>query len=97
MSATERVHLFSNGTEAADWIWKNCDRCALDADLKAKELPPVCPLRMAIIEGYVGDGTFDAALATEYGMEREPYTHLPNKCPKWEPSADVLANAPGAA
>ena len=64
---TETMRPFNNGTQFADWLARNCERCAKGAD--PNNPPPIleCDIDQALLEGYFGDGRIPLAIAERMG------------------------------
>ena len=69
MSDTERVYIWSNGTEFLDWESNNCQRCVKRA---ATTTWGVCELRDAISMSMIEDGTFSPEIAARLGYADDP-------------------------
>lgn len=67
-------YTFSNGAEARDWKWRNCERCAkgYDDDKGAWR----CDLERAVDDSMWTHSLMDGAAAERIGYSREPYGHL---------------------
>lgn len=72
MSA-ERVTPFSSGSEYAEWVHNNCDRCVRSDEYVPEEPgdPPAgrsCDLEFALSRAYCTDGTLSAEEAARLGV-----------------------------
>ena len=70
---SERIHLFANGTHAADWMAGNCDRCALSGDIGAAGSSH-CELFEAIADAGADDGAVAPEIAKRMGYTEIAYT-----------------------
>lgn len=61
---SERVYLFSNGSQHMDWTDRNCCRCAKDVQ---EGKPVTCELQIAMGEAFFGDGSVPTAMAKRLG------------------------------
>lgn len=79
---------FSNGSEAYDWMARNCDRCAKKGEPDDRGMGP-CPMETAVSMGFVL-GTIPAALALEYGacIGDDGDCDMPRQCSQFAPLVD---------
>lgn len=59
---SSRIRPFSNGSEFADWVERNCENCA-----KHNLNYPECDIDIALTESYFGDGTISKEIALRMG------------------------------
>lgn len=67
---TDRIRIFSNGSQFADWEASNCQRCKKWAGW---DKLPTCEIDVALGEAYLGDGTVSQEIATRAGYDAEKY------------------------
>lgn len=79
MMTTERIHLFSNGTQYMDWTFNNCDKCALAGD-PSEPGSSSCDLFEAICDAGADDGTVSAEIAARLGYSPIRYVW---RCPEF--------------
>lgn len=65
-----KIHIFSNGSQYADWQTSNCYRCTKFSGYG--ELP-TCEIDEAIGIAYLSDGTVSQKIATRAGYDPERY------------------------
>jgi hypothetical protein len=81
---SERIYLFSNGTQYMDWTANNCDRCTKAGD-PSEPGSSKCELFEAIHDAATEDGTVAHEIAKRIGLTdaglkyvwRCPELHLP--------------------
>ena len=61
---SERLRIWSNGTEFESWEYNNCGRCWKAPTAK---WGGACDLNDAIALAYIGDGTFSPEIVTRLG------------------------------
>jgi hypothetical protein len=71
------VRPFSCGSQAADWMARNCQRCALSSP----DIAGDCEIEAAIGTACFGDGTVSAEIARRMGAT-EHEGHLTWDCPE---------------
>jgi hypothetical protein len=96
MAESERIRIFSNGTEFSCWLENNCgDDCAL-ACTDWEDGEPICDLETALMDAYCSDGTISQEIATRLGWTPERRTVLGWPCaeyttrPRGEPKSAML-------
>ncbi len=67
---TDRIQIFSTGSQYADWSTSNCHRCTKWSGWN--ELP-TCDIDMALGEAYILDGTVSQEIATRADYDPEKY------------------------
>lgn len=77
----KRERPFSCGTQFADWVSANCDRCT-----HSKK----CDIVNALSEAFWGDGSVSIEIAKRMGCE-SPETRFQWKCGEWEPTEEWKA------
>lgn len=81
---TERVRLFSNGTQYMDWTCNNCDRCAKQAEPDSSLDEVACEIERAMIWALLDDGTVDEGIAKRCGYDPDAYSWpCPERDPPW--------------
>lgn len=74
---SKRIRPFSNGTEYAMWIGKNCDHCAkYDPERPFDET--VCEIDQALVVAYFEDGTVSEEIWERMGQKS-------GRCTEFEP------------
>jgi hypothetical protein len=68
---SERIHVFSSGSQFADWEMGNCDNCKKSIAPEGKRYK--CPLQKEIHRAYSGDGTISKECADRIGYEPLAY------------------------
>ena len=75
----ERVYLFSNGTQYADWQDNNCPHCwHFDPTGEGS-----CPVFEILQESFFGDGSFDRKDAAMIGYPDEIFVNWPCRSAVW--------------
>jgi hypothetical protein len=64
---SERIHLFSNGSQYLDWTANNCDRCTKAGD-PSEAGSSKCELFEAMHDAATDDGTVTPAIANRIGL-----------------------------
>jgi len=65
---TDRIYIFSNGSQYADWQASNCHRC--------KKFPwtlPDCDIDIALAEAYLNNGKVSQEIANRAGYDPDKY------------------------
>lgn len=75
---SERIHLFSNGTQSMDWMASNCDRCTKAGDISERGSSK-CELFEAIGDAGASDGRVSAEMAARLGYAETRYVWM---CPE---------------
>jgi hypothetical protein len=64
----QRIHIFSNGTQAMDWFASNCEQCALAGD-PSEAGSSHCELFEAIHDAGADDGSVTPEIARRMGYK----------------------------
>lgn len=58
----DKIYPFSNGSQYADWLQRNCDKCALYSEEK-----PECDIDIAFLHAQVNGGSIPEEIAKRCG------------------------------
>ena len=62
----DKIYIFSNGTEAYDWIENNCRNCSQYGE---DHESTACPMAKEIDLGFIGADNFTTELIEPYGFK----------------------------
>ena len=73
---SDKVYIFSNGTQFMDWQSSNCERCKKstfnDASIGVNDLPK-CEIEYALMYALMDDGTVTEEIKKRSGYESSRY------------------------